>query len=127
MPSNPKPAVRIVIADDNPRARRGLCAILATNPGIVVVGEASQGEEALKLVETHRPQVALLDVCMPVMDGLQAARAIKNRWPQTRVILISISADHRDDALECGADTFLVKGCPAGDLISTVLGSFLPG
>lgn len=127
MPSHSQHAVRIIIADDNSRARRGLCAILATNPDISVVGEAAQGVEALELVETHHPQVALLDVCMPVMDGLEAARVIKDRWPQTRVILISISADHQNDALECGADTFLVKGCPSGDLISTVLGSHSPG
>ncbi len=117
--------IHIVIADDNPRALRGLCAILATQPGITIVGKASQGEEALTLVEAQHPQVALLDVCMPVMNGLQATRTIKNRWPQIRVILISMSADPQNNALESGADAFLVKGCPPQDLISTILGSNL--
>ena len=122
MHTQPNTIQQIVIADDNPRALRGLCAILATQPGIAVVGEASQGAEALELVQTLHPQVVVLDVTMPVMDGLQAARSIKKNWPQTRVILLSISADHQNQAFETGADGFLVKGCPAIDLITTILG-----
>jgi YesN/AraC family two-component response regulator len=118
-----KKRTRLVLADDNPRALRGLAAILAAQPGLQIVGEASQGVEALALIETLHPQAALLDVRMPVMDGILAAHAIKSRWPQTRVILISLYADYQQAALEAGADAFLVKGCPANELISSILGA----
>ena len=114
---------RLIIADDSPHARHGLCAILAAQPGLDIVGEASQGEEALAMIEAQHPNVALLDVHMPVMDGIEAARAIKKRWPQTRVVLISMYADYQKEALASGADAFLVKGCPAEELVSTILGA----
>ena len=113
---------RLVVADDSFHARHGLCAILAAQPGMDIVGEASQGAEALTLIETQRPDVAVLDVHMPVMDGIQAAHTIKNRWPQVRVVLISMYADYQKEALEAGADAFLVKGCPAEELLSVVMG-----
>ncbi len=114
---------RVIIADDSPHARKGLCAILAAQPDLDIVGEASQGEEALALVEAARPQVALLDVCMPGLNGIQTARAIKNRWPEVRVILISLYADYQKEALEAGADAFLVKGCPPEELINALTGA----
>jgi YesN/AraC family two-component response regulator len=114
---------RLIVADDSSHARHGLCAILAAQPGVAIVGEASQGEEALEIVESQHPNVALLDVHMPVMDGIEAARVIKKRWPQVRVILISMYADYQKEALASGADAFLLKGCPADELISTILGT----
>lgn len=114
---------QLVIADDSPRARHGLRAILTTWPYLEVVGEASQGSEAISLVETQQPDVALLDVRMPVLDGIEAARTIKNRWPKIRVVLISMYADHQADAISAGADAFLVKGCPSEDLVTAITGS----
>jgi YesN/AraC family two-component response regulator len=114
---------RLIVADDSSHARHGLCAILAAQPGVAIVGEASQGEEALEIVESQHPNVALLDVHMPVMDGIEAARVIKKRWPQVRVVLISMYADYQKEALASGADAFLLKGCPADELISTILGT----
>ncbi len=111
----------MIVADDSMPARHGLCAILADRAGIEIVGEASQGLEALALVEEKQPQAALLDVRMPVMDGIQAARLIKQRWPGTRVILISMFADHEAEALESGADAFVVKGCPAEELVTAIV------
>lgn len=113
-------SIRLIIADDNPHARHGLHAILASHPGVQVVGEATQGNEAIALAETLHPDVALMDVRMPVMDGIQAARAIKNRWTQIRVVLISMYAEYQTEALSIGADAFLVKGCPAEELIAAV-------
>ncbi len=115
--------IRLIIVDDSLHARNGLCAILATQPGMDVVGEATQGLEALALLEAKQPEVALIDVRMPVMDGLQTARVIKGRWPQVRVILISMYADHREEALESGADAFVVKGCPTEDLVQAIVGA----
>lgn len=113
---------RLIVADDSPHARHGLCAILTAQPGMLIVGEASQGAEALTMVEMQLPNVALLDVRMPIMDGIEAARAIKKRWPKIKVVLISMYADYRKEALEAGADAFLVKGCPAEELITVVTG-----
>ncbi len=114
--------VRLIVVDDSLPARHGLCALLAGRDGIEIVGEASQGLEALALVEEKQPQAALLDVRMPVMDGIQAARIIKRRWPRTRVILISMFADQQDEALDTGADAFVVKGCAAEELTTAILG-----
>jgi YesN/AraC family two-component response regulator len=114
--------VRLIVVDDSLPARHGLCAILAGRTGIEIVGEASQGAEAVALVEERQPQAALMDVRMPVMDGMEAARLIKARWPQTRVILISMYADHEPEALKAGADAFLVKGCRAEELVTAIVG-----
>jgi DNA-binding NarL/FixJ family response regulator len=115
-----KQVLRLVIADDNPHARHGLRAILTSHPDVQVAGEASRGDEAIALVEALQPDVALLDVRMPVTDGISATHIIKERWPQVRVVLISMYTEYRTEALSTGADAFLVKGCPAEELLSTV-------
>ena len=114
--------IKLVIADDNLHARHGLRAILTSHPGVEVAGEASRGDEAIALVETLQPDVALLDVRMPVTDGVKATRIIKERWPQVRVVLISMYTEYRAEALSTGADAFLVKGCPAEELLAMVTG-----
>jgi YesN/AraC family two-component response regulator len=112
---------RLILADDNPHALHGLRAILSSQPGVEVAGEASQGDEAITLVETLQPDVALLDVRMPKTDGMQATRTIKKRWPEVRVVLISMYTDYKVEALATGADAFLVKGCTAEELLTTIL------
>ena len=111
---------RLVIADDSPRARHGQRAVLAIQPGIEVVGEAGDGKEALRLVEKSRPDGVLLDVRMPGMDGLEAARRIKDRWPEIKVIVLSMYAAYQEEALASGADAFLVKGCPVEELLDVI-------
>lgn len=118
-----KQVIKLVIADDNLHALRGLRAILTSQPGVEVAGEASRGDEAIALVERLQPDVALLDVRMPMMDGIQATRIIKKRWPQVRVVLISMYTEYQAEALFTGADAFLVKGCPADELLSAVTGT----
>lgn len=113
---------QVIIADDNLRARHGLRAVLTIQPDLEIVGEASQGNEAILLIEATQPDAALLDVRMPVMNGIQATRTIKNRWPTVRVVLISMYADYQLEALSTGADAFLVKGCPTEELVTAVLG-----
>jgi DNA-binding NarL/FixJ family response regulator len=116
------PHVRVLIADDQPRARHSLRSLLATWPEIEVVGEAVDGEEAVRLAEACRPDVVLMDIRMPGLDGLAATRIIKDRWPGIRVVVLTMYTDHTaDDALEAGADAFQLKGKPAEDLLDAIL------
>jgi DNA-binding NarL/FixJ family response regulator len=112
---------KVLIADDNDRARVGLRALLALRPEIEIVGEAADGEEAVQRVRDGRPDVVLMDARMPQMDGLEATRQIKGHWPQVRIVVVSMYASHRAEALAAGADAFLVKGCPAGELLDAIL------
>ncbi len=112
---------RVLIADDNGRARLGLRALLALSPEIEVVGEAADGLEVWDLARECRPDVVLMDVRMPLADGLEATRWLKADWPQMRIVLTSMAAPHRAKALDAGADAFLLKGCPAEELLSTIL------
>jgi DNA-binding NarL/FixJ family response regulator len=112
---------KVLIADDNVRARLGLQALLALRPEIEVVGEATDGNEAVRWVRDSQPDVVLMDACMPVMDGLEATRQIKTHWPQVRIVVVSMYASHRAEALAAGADAFLIKGSPAGELLAAIL------
>ena len=104
--------IQILVVDDQPRARRSLKALLATWPQVEGIREAANGREAVGLVEEYRPDVVLMDARMPEMDGLQATRFIKARWPQVKVIMLSMYADYLDEALAAGADAFVSKGEP---------------
>jgi DNA-binding NarL/FixJ family response regulator len=112
---------RVLIVDDRAQTREGLKALLATAPPVQVVGEAADGKEALALVEKYRPDVVLMDASMPVMDGLEATRLVKAQWPEVRVIVLTIHTALRAEALAAGADAFLVKGCPVGELLAAIL------
>jgi DNA-binding NarL/FixJ family response regulator len=112
---------KLLIADDNVRARLGLRALLALRPEIEITGEAADGNEAVQRVRDSQPDVVLMDARMPQMDGLEATRQIKAHWPQVRVVVVSMYACHRAEALAAGADAFLVKGCPAGELLAAIL------
>jgi DNA-binding NarL/FixJ family response regulator len=105
--------VRVLIADDRPATREGLKALLGHASGVEVVGEAADGLEAVQLVGRHRPDVVLLDVRMPGMNGLEALRRIKARWPEVRVVVHSMYPTYREGALAAGADAFLLKGSAA--------------
>ncbi len=113
--------VRVLIADDLASTREGLRALLATYPEIEVFGEAASGEAALRLVEIYQPDVVLMDVRMRGMDGIEATRRIKERWPGIRVVTLTIYGDRRSDALAAGSDAFLLKGCPTDQLLAAIL------
>ncbi|MCL7452005.1 MAG: response regulator transcription factor [Anaerolineae bacterium] len=111
---------RVLIADDHAFSRRALRILLSTWPGMELVGEAQDGCEALELVEVLQPEVVLMDLQMPVCDGLEATRCIKHRWPQVRVIALTVHAGCQAAALAAGADQYLLKGCGLEELLSAI-------
>ena len=115
-----KPA-RLVIADDHELARAGLRVMLDTRD-FEVVGEASNGVEALQLCRRLKPDVALIDVRMPQMDGLTTCRAIKQECPATSVILVTIhtNPEYLFEALKAGAAGYVLKDVSQSELIATV-------
>lgn len=114
------PQTRVLIADDQPSVRKGLRCLLSFSSQIEVVGEAADGQDAVHLVAERHPDVVLMDIQMPVMDGLEATRRIKGRWPKVRVIILTIYARHRAKAVAAGADIFLLKGC-AGEVLQDAI------
>jgi DNA-binding NarL/FixJ family response regulator len=102
--------IKVLIVDDQPRARKSLKALLSTCPRISEAHEASNGREAVQLVKELQPDVVLMDVRMPEMDGLNATRQIKALWPQVRVVVLSMYLEYRDEATAAGADAFAGKG-----------------
>ena len=115
--------IGVLIVDDRIVSRNALRAVIETWPALEVLGEAADGREALRLVEVRRPDVVLIDARMPGMDGLEATRRIKGRWPGIKVIMLTMHGSYRMDALAAGVDVFLIKGSPAETLQAAILGS----
>lgn len=113
---------RVVVADDQAVVRAGFAAILDSAPDIEVVGSAGHGLELLEVVAAHAPDVAVVDVRMPVLDGIEATRRIAAEHPATRVlILTTFDLDaYVHDALRAGASGFLLKDVPAERLVEAV-------
>jgi DNA-binding NarL/FixJ family response regulator len=121
----PNPAARrkrVVVADDHDLVRAGLRGLLGGERDLEVVGEAANGQEALTLCRRLRPDVVLMDVRMPDMDGLAVTRAIKYESPATSVILFTMyeNADYLVEALKAGAAAYLLKGSSRREIVSTV-------
>jgi len=108
----------VVLADDQRVVREGLATLLGLLPGIEVVGTASDGEEAVQLVERLRPEVALMDIRMPRCDGVEATRRLRERGSPTQVIVLTTYADDRSliEALRAGARGFLTKDSGAEEI-----------
>ena len=118
--------IKVLLADNRASNRRGLKALLSFEPGIVVIGEAADGREAIQLVDKKKPDVVLMDVQMPVMDGLKATEKIKSKWPKVKVILYTMYPGYEEDAKLAGADYFLIKGTPGATQVH-IIQSFFPG
>ena len=117
-----KGSIRVVIADDLALMRSGLRAFLAAYPDINLVGEAGDGEEMLQLCDLLQPDVALMDLKMPVMDGIQATRLIQQRWPGVRVLALANFRDKAliQEALKAGAVDYLSKDITADELAEAI-------
>jgi len=105
--------VRIGIADDNKLVRGTLRLMLDCSPNIQVVGEAGNGSEAIAMVEAFQPDVVLMDISMPVVNGIQATRSITSNFPDTKVIVLGMptAQTSSDTALQAGACQFMTKDC----------------
>ncbi len=119
-PSSAAANLRVVIVDDQSLVRTGLRLILESEPGIEVVGEAGDGREAIEVVRRQRPAVVLMDIQMPVLDGLEATRAMTAEG----VRVVSLATFERDDyileAIRAGASGFLLKNAPPEELVAAV-------
>jgi DNA-binding NarL/FixJ family response regulator len=116
------PPTRVLIADDHPLIRSGLRALLGREREFEVVGEAADGYQALELVEQLKPDVVMLDVSMPRLNGIDVAKKISATTPSTRIIIVSIHSDESYvlRALKAGAKGYLLKASPEGDILNAV-------
>jgi DNA-binding NarL/FixJ family response regulator len=114
--------IRIIIADDHHIFRKGILSIVKDDESIEVIGEASNGEEALQLVESLRPDIALLDIDMPILSGLEAARKIKKDGLNTKVVILTIHKDKEyfDEAMELDIKAYILKESISNDLIDCI-------
>ncbi len=121
----PPSVVRVLIVDDHETLREGVKALLAEEPDVAVVGEAADGEQALELTRRRHPDVVLLDVAMPVMDGLEAAAHLRRQFPRLRILGLS-TFSHEDMAermLQAGADQYFCKSDPGTELVAAIRGA----
>jgi NarL family two-component system response regulator LiaR len=118
----PRDPIRVLIADDHPIVRKGICALLATEPDIEVVGEAQNGREAVAEVQRAQPDVVLMDLVMPGLDGLEATRRITANQPEVRVLVLTSFAE--DDkvfpAIRAGALGYLLKDSRPEELVQAI-------
>lgn len=114
--------ITVLVADDDPIIRESLTAILDGQADMEVVGEAADGAEAVALAARLHPAVVLTDIGMPRLDGIEAARQIKQRLPGTAVIFLTVYSTHLMEALAAGASRYLLKDCPLDELLSAIRG-----
>jgi two-component system, NarL family, response regulator LiaR len=114
--------ISILIADDHEMVRRGMCAFLGAQPGFSVVAEAANGQQAVQMAVEHAPDVALLDLNMPDVDGIEATRRIRQSSPHTQVVVVT--SYHADEyifpALRAGAISYVLKDIPMDELAQAI-------
>lgn len=119
----PSPVLKVLVVDDQPLIRRGLALTLAAEPGIDIVGQAADGDEAIALARQHRPDIVLMDLKMPRMSGVAATRTITDELPGTQVVVVLTTYDTDElvfDAIRAGAQAYLLKDATEEELIETM-------
>lgn len=114
--------IRILLADDHRVVREGFRALLETEPDFEIVGETGDGLEAVRLVEQHKPQVLVVDLMMPGLNGLEVARQVAQRVPRTRIVVLSMHANEAYvlEALKNGASAYVLKDASTAELVRAV-------
>ncbi len=114
--------ISVLIADDHPIFRKGLCEVIEHDPLFRIVGQAGHGEEALRLVMELQPEVAILDINMPKLSGLQVARTLNDRQSATKLVLLTMHQDEDllDEALALGVSAYVLKESAVEDLLAAV-------
>jgi two-component system, NarL family, response regulator NreC len=115
-------AIRILLADDHTVVRKGLRLLLESQPGFQVIAEAANGREAVTLAEQNQTDVVVMDVAMPLLNGIEAARQISAKLPQTSIVFLSMHSDESYvlRALKAGARAYLLKDSAEHDLIQAI-------
>jgi two-component system, NarL family, response regulator len=116
------PGIRVLIAEDHPIVADGILAILAEAKDVVVVGRARDGAEAIEMVKQHQPDVVLLDLRMPLVDGIGVARWISDSGSTARTVFLTMFGSEKDvsQAIRAGADAYLLKDTPPAEILKTI-------
>jgi two-component system nitrate/nitrite response regulator NarL len=114
--------IKVLVVDDHPVVRKGISACLARHPHIQVVGEAANGREALCLARELRPDIALMDIDMPQMNGLAATEALRRELPELKVLVLSIDSntEHVLSIIQSGARGYILKDAPTAELVRAI-------
>jgi two-component system NarL family response regulator len=123
MELNPmKTTIRVLIADDHAFFRKTVCDAIGNQPGFTVVDQAENGQSAVHKVQEHKPNVVLMDVSMPVMDGAAATRHITSTFPKVKVVALSAHEDdhHLEKMFQAGVAAYLPKSCRREDMLRVI-------
>ena len=119
-----KPSIRVLLVDDHPLFRKGIASLLSAEPGFEVLGEASDGQEAIEKARDLMPDVILMDISMPGVNGLEATQRIKQEIPYVRIVILTVSDEDQNlfEAIKSGAQGYLLKKIEPQTLFQTLRG-----